>query len=266
MDFIQNSNEFDQHFLVDEEILNNFIKAANINKNDIVIEIGPGNGCVTKQILKKAKSVVCIEIDERLKPYLSELEKSYKNVRIIYGNVLNIDLPEHDKIVTSLPYSIIEPLIYRLSKNSNEDITMIIGKKYADSVINEDITMLSLLTNCHFSATKFFDITPESFEPKPRVMSSVINLKSTEIDDIEKPIYIVFRWMFYYKNKKNRNALVESFIRYSETLDEIFTQKYCKDLIKNFDEEILEKKFEDLSNEELKILYNNVEKVLIKLK
>lgn len=266
MSFIQNPNEFDQHFLVDEDVLNSFVKSANINKNDIVLEIGPGNGCVTKKISKYAKDVICIEIDENLKPYLDKITMSLPNVNIIYGNVLDINMPKHDKIVTSLPYSIIEPLIYRLSSFDNEDITMIMGKKYVDSVINNDITMLSLLTNCYFNATKFFDITPDAFDPKPRVMSAVINLKSKSINEINEPILIVFRWMFYYKDKKNRNALVESLIRYSEQCcSELLTQRVCKDLIKDINQKILEEKFEVTSNDNLKELYSGVERILRKI-
>lgn len=266
MNFIQNPDEFDQHFLVDEEVLNNFIKSANIDKNDTVIEIGPGNGCVTKRISSCAGKVICIEIDERLKPYLTKIEESLSNVTVIYGNVLDIDFPKHDKIVTSLPYSIIEPLIYRLSNLENEDITMIMGKKYVDSVINNEITMLSLLTNCYFNATKYFEITPESFDPKPRVMSAVINLKSKSINEIKDPILIVFRWMFYYKDKKNRNALIESLIKYSEQCcNELLTQRICKELIKDINPNILEEKFEVTSNKDLNELYGNVQRILTKI-
>lgn len=266
MEFVQNSNEFDQHFLIDKSIIGKFVESCNINKNDIILEVGPGKGVITSFLCEKANSVICIELDERLKPYLDELQIKNPNLSIMYGNVLDIDLPEHTKLVTALPYSIIEPFIYKLSKESNEDITMIIGEKYADAVINNEITMLSLLTNCYFDTKKYFDITPDAFNPKPRVMSSVINLKSKEVSSINDPILIVFRWMFYYKDKKNRNALIESLIRYSEQVGrEILTQRICKDLIKDINADILEEKFEVTSNKDLNELYSGIQRILTKI-
>lgn len=266
MEFVQNSNEFDQHFLIDNTIIDKFIESCSINEDDIVLEVGPGKGVLTSYLCEKANKVICIELDERLKPYLDELQITYPNLSVIYGNVLDIDLPEHTKLVTAIPYSIIEPFINKLSKESNEDITMIMGQKYVDSVINNEITMLSLLTNCYFNATKYFDITPESFDPMPRVMSAVINLKSKSVDEINEPILSIFRWMFYYKDKKNRNALIESLIRYSEKYcNELLTQRICKDLIKDIDPNILEEKFEVTSNKDLNELYGNIQRILTKI-
>ena len=259
MTFINNADEFDQHFLVDNDVLINFIKVCNISPVDTILEIGPGKGVVTKIVAKKAKKVIAIEIDERLKPFHDEIKDKFDNVSFIYGSALDIDYPPHDKIVTSLPYSIVEPFIYKLSNFKNEEVTMIVGKKYADAVVNNEINMLSLLTNCHFKVIKHFDITPESFEPKPRVMSSVITLKSKDVSEIENPIIKVFRWLFYYKDKKIKNGLVESLIKSYEDLH--LTQRMCRELINGINESILENKFETCSNEDLKDLYNAVVRI-----
>ena len=138
MNFVNDSNYFDQHFLIDNEIIMTFIKSAKLNKKDIVVEIGPGKGNISKLIANRVKKLYCIELDCRLKPYLSKLEKQFKNVEIIYDNALTVNLPICNKIVTSVPYSIIEPLINKLI-HYHIDIYMIMGKKYVDNVINNQI-------------------------------------------------------------------------------------------------------------------------------
>ena len=257
MDFNNDSNYFDQHFLVDNDIINTFINCANLTKDDIVVEIGPGKGNISQLISKKVKKLYCIELDERLKPFLNKLTDENNNIEVIYGNALDISLPECNKVITALPYSIIEPFINKMI-NYNVDIYMIMGKKYVDNVLNNEITKLSLLTNCYYECTKIMDITPDKFEPKPRVMSSIVKLKYKDIKNINDKLLLIFRYMFYYKNKKTKNALIESLINSSNNE---LTQRLSKDIINNLniDEEILNKNFETLSNSELKYIYKNLE-------
>lgn len=257
MDFNNDSNYFDQHFLIDNDIINTFINSAVLNENDVVVEVGPGKGNISKLIAKKVKKLYCIELDKRLKPFLDQLINENKNVEVIYGNVLDISIPECNKLITALPYSIIEPFISKMI-NYNIDIYMIMGKKYVDSVLNNEITKLSLLTNCYYNIEKVIDITPDKFDPKPRVMSSIIKLKYKNINDINNKSLLIFRYMFYYKDKKTKNALIESLI---DTSNKELTQKESKNIIKNLNinEKILDKTFETLSNKELNELYNNIE-------
>lgn len=264
MNFVNDSNYFDQHFLIDNEIIMTFIKSAKLNKKDIVVEIGPGKGNISKLIANRVKKLYCIELDCRLKPYLSKLEKQFKNVEIIYDNALTVNLPICNKIVTSVPYSIIEPLINKLI-HYHIDIYMIMGKKYVDNVINNQITKLSLLTNCFYNARKIIDITPEKFEPKPRVMSSIIELKFKAVENVNNDTQLIFRYMYYFKNKKVKNALIESLINSSRIKDKILTQKSSKNIVGklNITNNILNKTFEEISNNELKQLYEEVEKIIL---
>ena len=116
MEFKNETDRFDQHFLTDQEIINTFVSEAKLTSNDIVVEIGPGKGNITRLIASKVKKMYVIEIDERLRPFLEPLAQKYKNIEFIFNNVLNTFIPECDKIITSLPYSIVEPFINQLIK------------------------------------------------------------------------------------------------------------------------------------------------------
>ena len=246
--FKNDSNFLDQHFLNNENIINKFIDICNLNKEDIVVEIGPGTGILTKKIEPKVKTLTVIEKDERLKEYLDAIP----NINIIYGNVLDVNIPKCNKIITALPYSIIEPFIYKLTKTSFKELYMIMGSTYVNNVVNNEITNLSLLTNTYFNAEKFFDIEPTYFNPQPKTLSSVIKLikkeKFSKLDLVIKKLYEL-------NDKKIKNALMESLIIINK-----LTKKESKEIISslNINENILNKRFNVISNEELKELYNKL--------
>ncbi len=246
--FKNNPDELDQHFLIDKYVINNFIKVCNLSKDDVVLEIGPGDGTLTKLIVSKVKKMYVIEKDNRLKPYLDKI----KNIDITYGSCLDVPFPKVDKIITSLPYSIIEPFIYKIIHEDFKELYMIMGKNYCDNVINNKITNLSLLTNIYFDTFKYFDIYPDSFNPKPRVVSSLIKLTFKDKLD-EKDM--IFRNMYKLNDKLVKNALMESLI-----IVKGLTKRESKDYINklNIDDEILNKKFCMISNEELEELYSKI--------
>ena len=263
--FVNDSDKFDQHFLIDEKVINKFIKEANLNKKDTVVEIGPGKGQISSLIAPNVKHLTLIELDERLKPYLEELQLKYKNIDIIFSSALDAYIPECDKIITSLPYSIVEPFINKLIKCKFNEILMITGKKYASGVYNKELNKLSIITNSYFTCEYLLDIEPDSFDPKPRVMSSMIRLKPLKASDIKDFKSLMFRFLFYFRDKTLKNALVESLIRSEEILGNVLTQRISKSIINemNIDEELKNKVFSTLSNNELLIindLLDNLEK------
>ncbi len=262
MAFKNDSDHLDQHFLKDKKIVERFIKEANLTKDDVVVEIGPGKGTLSQIIASKVKKLYCIELDERLRTFLDPLMLKYDNVEIIYGNALDIMIPCCSKIVTVLPYSIVEPFIHKIIKCQFDEILMITGKKFATNIEDKEITMLSLLTNCYFSFEKIMDIPKEAFEPAPRVMSTMIKLKPLKKENITSFSTFVFRYLFYYKNKHIKNALVESLIKtYEQLYKETLTQRNARSVIEalDLDEVLLKKKFEVCSNEELNLLYMKIE-------
>lgn len=263
MDFKNNSDHFDQHFLIDKEVIKKFIEVSNLKKSDIVVEIGPGKGYISKIIAERVKKLYCIELDERLKPFLNVLQKENKNVEVIYSNALITNIPRCTKIITALPYSIIEPFVKKMLSCTFDELIMITGKKYATNVEERKINNLSLLTNCYFDFERIIDIPPKSFDPAPRVMSSIVKLIPIKADQLNDFNLLVFRYMFYFKTKKVRNSLVESLIKSYEHSKTVLTQKMSKNIIEQMSlgTELLEKKFEDCSNKDLELLNQEIKKL-----
>jgi len=261
MDFINDSDHFDQHFLKDQNIIDRFIKECNLNMSDVVVEIGPGKGDISSIIAKEVKKLYCIELDERLKPFLDKLVSENDNVEIIWGSALDVHIPTCNKIITCLPYSIVEPFIHKIARCKFDEAIMITGERFASNVVKKEINMLSLYTNCYFESEKIMDILPDAFEPAPRVLSSIIKLKPITEKDIKDFNLLFFRYMFFFQGKKIKNALIESLIKiYNTRYNEVLTQRNAKEMIGNLnlEENILSKTFETCSNDELKVVYNVV--------
>lgn len=257
MTFENDANYLDQHFLTDEEVIKLLIKEAKLSNKDIVIEIGPGSGNITKFIAPKVEKLYCIELDLRLKPALLKLKEAFPNIELIFGNALNVFIPKCDKIITSLPYSILEPFINKLLRCEFSEAIMLIGSKYASSVNAKTITKLSLLTNAFFNLQIITEIDPKSFDPKPKVGVSLIKLTPKKIDEITDLSLLILRFMFIYQNQKVKNALMEAIIRAKEVRKEAFTKNMAKEKIKplNIPIDILDKKFEVCTNKDLEVLY-----------
>lgn len=257
--FRQDSDHLDQHFLVDKEVIKDFVSFANINKEDVVVEVGPGEGTLTKEISKKAKRVICIELDSTLKDKLELLTTEYENVEIIYDNVLKTYIPPCTKIVSALPYSIIEPFINKLLKCDFEEVVLLMGNRYVDSVITGKITKLSLLTNCFFKSEKGREVLPESFNPKPHCLSSFIKLTpiSKEYYKEESTLFF-FREMFFRRLLKIKKSLMEGLIDFYKMHNRTLTKKEAKKKIEQLGlkEDLLNKNMESLSNEELQKFYD----------
>lgn len=249
--FLNDSDHLDQHFLIDQNIIDLFIKYCNLSKKDDVVEIGPGKGTLTQIIAPKVKSLTAIELDERLKPYLGNIP----NLKVMYCNVLDIEIPKCNKIITALPYSIIEPFIYKLTKTDFEELYMIMGSTYVDNVLNNEINNLSLLTNTFFDTKKLFKILPESFNPEPKTLSYAV--KITPKNDF-KGLNLIFKYLYELDNKKIKNSLMEALIALKS-----LTKKEAKGIINNLNinNEILDKCFNQISNKELKELYQNIKSI-----
>lgn len=261
MEFENDINYLDQHFLIDKHIINTIVDEANINFDENIVEIGPGKGQITEVIAKKCNHLTCIEIDRNLEHFISVLKERYDNVDVIYGNALNVFIPPCDKIISALPYSITEPFIEKLLKCEFKECILIVGKRYADNVINKELNKLSLLTNSFFMVNKIMDITPESFEPMPRVMSSMIKLIPIKREEIKNNFKMfIFREMFFHRDKKLKNNLMEALIEFAKLYDKKLTKKESKAVIESYEipKETLNKLMENLSNLEYELIYNKL--------
>ncbi len=261
MEFENDINYLDQHFLVDKSIINKFIDESNFSFDDEVVEIGPGKGVLSEIIAKRCKHLTCIEIDRNLEHFISVLKHKYDNVDVIYGNALNVYIPPCDKIISALPYSITEPFIEKLLRCEFKECMLIVGKRFADGVINKELNKLSLLTNCFFETTRIMDITPDAFDPAPRVMSSMIRIVPINRNSLKNNFKMyVFREMFFHRDKKLKNNLMEALIAFAKEHNQKLTKKESKAVIDSYeiDKDTLNKLMENLSNEEYELIYNKL--------
>ena len=255
---VNDINYLDQHFLIDKSIINALIDASNLKINENVVEIGPGKGNISETIARRVNHLTCVEIDRDLEPFINVLKDKFDNVDVIYGNALNIYIPECDKIISALPYSITEPFIEKLIRCEFTEAILIVGRRFADSVIEKKHNKLALLTNSFFVCEKIMDIAPDAFSPAPRVMSSMIRLTKVNREDLHHSFKrFMFRELFFNRDRKLKNNLMESLIEFVKLHNKKLTKKEAKSIIEeyNLPKDMLNKKMENLSNEEYELLY-----------
>lgn len=184
--------KFGQNFLIDTRVLERIIAQAEITKDDMVLEIGPGIGTMTQYLCENAREVVAVEIDNSLIPILEDTLSEYNNVIVINDDILKVDInklvEEHNagkpiKVVANLPYYITTPIIMGLfEKKVNVDsITVMVQKEVADRMKSgpgsKDYGALSLAVQYYSKPEIVANVPPNCFMPRPNVSSAVIRLK-----------------------------------------------------------------------------------------
>jgi 16S rRNA (adenine1518-N6/adenine1519-N6)-dimethyltransferase len=175
-----------QNFLVNNEILQKIIKAANINPEDIILEIGPGTGILTKELAKKAKKVIAVEKDLKMCQVLEKTLKNFKNVEIVQGDALKILTINHKlpttnyKVVANLPYYIASPVIRMFLEAGNQPSLMVlmVQKEVAQRICAKPPKMNLLAVSVQFYAKPeiISFVKKESFWPKPKVDGAILKL------------------------------------------------------------------------------------------
>ncbi|WP_294349542.1 16S rRNA (adenine(1518)-N(6)/adenine(1519)-N(6))-dimethyltransferase RsmA [uncultured Clostridium sp.] len=188
------SKSLGQNFLIDDSVLTDIVEGAEVDENDLVIEIGPGVGSLTAQLIGKAKKVVSIELDNDLIPILETELGEYENFSLIHNDALKVDFNEiigdekSVKLVANLPYYVTTPIIVRLLKeNYNfKSLTIMIQKEVAERIDAgpncKEYGALSLLVQYYCNTKIVRVVPPNCFIPRPKVDSIVIRL-----DRLEKP-------------------------------------------------------------------------------
>lgn len=180
-----------QNFLTDESVLSDIVGAAEITKDDFVLEIGPGPGVLTRELAENAARVVAVELDKDILELLSENISDYNNVKIINKDILKVDLEELSreyfdskpfKVIANLPYYITTPIVMKLLESDAEiqSIVIMIQKEVAERLTAEpgtkDFGAISLSVNYYADAEIVRLVPPEAFVPAPKVFSSVLKL------------------------------------------------------------------------------------------
>ena len=180
-----------QNFLIDDEAVEGIVDVAKVSKDDLIIEIGPGLGTLTKELLEKAGKVICIELDKRMIEILQDRFSMYENFKVINDDVLKVDLHSliedekivNTKIVANLPYYITTPIIMKLLEDrlDIETITVMIQKEVADRLVTEpgkgDTGAITYAIHYYTNPERILEVPNTSFIPAPKVNSSVIKLQ-----------------------------------------------------------------------------------------
>ena len=218
--------KFGQNFLIDEHVLDKIIRAAEITKDDYVLEIGPGIGTMTQYLACAAREVTAVEIDRALIPILEDTLKEYDNVSIINEDILKVDIAalakeknggRPIKVVANLPYYITTPIIMGLFENHVplQSITVMVQKEVADRMQtgpgNKDYGALSLAVQYYADPYIVANVPPNCFMPRPKVGSAVIRLTRhaeppVEVED-EKLMFDIIRASFNQRRKTLANGL-----------------------------------------------------------
>ncbi|MBB6715771.1 16S rRNA (adenine(1518)-N(6)/adenine(1519)-N(6))-dimethyltransferase RsmA [Clostridium gasigenes] len=212
-----------QNFLIDETVTEDIVLGAEVTEEDLVIEIGPGVGTLTTQLLKKAKRVVAIELDSSLISILQTEIGDNQKLMLIHNDALKVDFNEiigeekSVKLVANLPYYVTTPIVVKLLKEGYKfkSLTIMIQKEVAERM-NADpgsktYGALSLLVQYYCNTSIVRSVPPESFIPRPKVDSIVIRLDRLEEPkvqlDNEKLFFDIIRSSFNMRRKTLWNGL-----------------------------------------------------------
>lgn len=221
--------KFGQNFLIDEHVLDKIIRAAEITKDDYVLEIGPGIGTMTQYLACAAREVTAVEIDRALIPILEDTLKEYDNVSIINEDILKVDIAalakeknggRPIKVVANLPYYITTPIIMGLFESHVplESITVMVQKEVADRMQvgpgTKDYGALSLAVQYYAEPYIVANVPPNCFMPRPAVGSAVIRLTRHQKPPVEvmdeKLMFRLMRASFNQRRKTLANGLKNS--------------------------------------------------------
>lgn len=219
-----------QNFLIDDQVIEGIINISDINKEDLIIEIGPGLGTLTSKLLEKAGKVIAIELDEKMVKILNDRFKLYNNFKLLNNDILKVDLEklisenienlDKVKIVANLPYYITTPIIMKLleDKLNIESITVMVQKEVADRITAKPGEKLSgaitYSVNYYAEAENMIFVDKNSFIPAPEVDSEVIKLqirKKPTVNVLNEEIFFkIIKASFMQRRKTLLNGLMNS--------------------------------------------------------
>ena len=172
-----------QNFLIDKNVLKKITDASDLNKNDVVLEVGPGIGTLTQELAKNAEKVIAVEKDRTMIKILDETLKDYKNIEVINGDILKIknsDLLKNYKIISNIPYYLTSPLIRKFLESDNQpsEIILMLQKEVAKRICSKPPNMSLLAVSVQFYAdAKIISyVSKNCFWPSPKIDSAIIKI------------------------------------------------------------------------------------------
>ena len=228
---IKANKNLGQNFLIDEQVIEKIVNASEIKKEDRVIEIGPGLGTLTKELLEKAGKVISVELDKKMITILKDRFALYNNFELINNDILQVDLEKiistekekefkNVKVVANLPYYITTPIIMKLleEKLDLESITVMVQKEVADRLIaipsDKETGAITYSVYYYAKGEEILEVPKESFIPEPEVTSKVIklNIRKEPPVKVKSPevMFRIIKCAFMQRRKTLLNALVNT--------------------------------------------------------
>ena len=234
---------FDQHYLKDETVLDLSIESSNIDKNDIILEIGPGKGILTKKILdKNPKKLISVEIDKNHKVILDTIESN--TLEIIYDNALEVfDKLEFNKIIANIPYTITEKLYSKIIDKKVPFIILMHGIDFYKNITQRD-TRWKYFVPAFYDLTLLDTVLGDSFEPPTKVQSTLIKL---ELKKKYSKFELFIQMIFLKRHRSLKNTLIYSLV---DSLS--ISKKEAKSMIQDFELSplLLEQKVTQIKNQD----------------
>lgn len=270
MDYIKAKKKYGQNFLRNEKILSDIVNSVSVDSNDLIIEIGPGMGALTKYLCELNANLLCYEIDVRMKDYLFKYEAD--KIVIIYDDFMKRNVLEDIKdiqyknlyVIANIPYYITSPIILKLINLEKEvkEIVLLVQKEVAERICatnnHKEYNAFTLAIDIDYDAELVFPVSRNSFVPVPNVDSAVIKLiRKKDIVVKDKTFYLKFiSAAFQNKRKTLKNNLKQyNWLKIERILNELgYPENVRAEEISKGDFKILVNKYSDNSNDKK---YNN---------
>lgn len=229
---IKANKSLGQNFLINENVIETIVESSNITKDDLVIEIGPGLGALTKYLLEKAKKVICVELDKKMIEILDDRFKLYDNFELINDDILKVNLKQlisqekttsninNVKVVANLPYYITTPIIMKLLEEELdlESITVMIQKEVAKRLSaipgQKDTGAITYTVYYYANAQEVIEVPNNCFIPEPDVTSEVIKLnirkEKTVNPKSKEEMFKIIKCAFMQRRKTLLNSLTNA--------------------------------------------------------
>ncbi len=238
-----------QHFLNNEEILDETMRLAEVSSEDHVIEIGPGPGVLTERLLETGCELTSIEIDSDVCEFLRD---NFPNLDLIEGDALEVKWPKANKVVANIPYQISSPLIDVITRNNSiESVVILVQEEFAERLVVEwesDRGSLGMCTMLDWDCTFEMRVGPHCFTPSPQVHSRLVTMRRKDSPDNSKLAKLLIRQAFAQRRKKLRNTLSKAPKRIARVNG--WHAKIYRDAIQSLDWDLFEERPEDLEIED----------------
>jgi len=207
------SKRLGQSFLINQRIVTEQINFAELNQDDLVLEIGPGLGVLTIELAKYVRKVVAIEYDKKLYSYLAGILPG--NVELILGDALAIEFPNFTKLVSNIPYQISSPLIFKLTDYLFESAIIMLQTEFARRLTaqpnSKDYSRLTVMASYHFDIDFLCAVPKTSFFPKPKIDSVLIKFrpKKQKIHPVSEQLFFkLVKIIFSERRKMIKNSIL----------------------------------------------------------